>query len=228
MEQQSTEQVVVQVIQNSQEGRALAEGFDATWRDMGRQAITRALPEGAMISKEFLQRLMEKDKPTVLLLWTDGSAVPALETLSAPGMQPRRIYLSSSFLKHSLWTIPEAVRDIAYLAYPYRLPQEETAYADYARGLLRGKNTPSNDRRISTKMYSLVRLMTDTLTHMQRNYYRDHFLDVISMSGDRVYPNYVRLSFGPGQRYASKGCYIVQVTKGPRPELVKKSNWVIY
>jgi hypothetical protein len=171
---------------------------------------------------------MEKDKPAVILLWADASAVPALDKLSAPAARPQRIYLSSSLLKKGLWTVPDPLRDIAFIAYPYRLPQEEAAYSNYARGLLRGKNTPIDDRRISTRMYSLVRLMTEIFMHIQQNYYRDYFLDVIGMLSDQQYPDYVRLSFGPGQRYASKGCYIVQLTQGPKPELVRRSEWVIY
>ena len=63
---------------------------------------------------------------------------------------------------------------------------------------------------------------------MKGNYYRDNFLDVIGMMDDLEVPLYERLSFGPGQRYASKGCYIVQLSKGEKPELVKKSDWVIH
>jgi hypothetical protein len=37
-----------------------------------------------------------------------------------------------------------------------------------------------------------------------------------------------RTSFGPGQRYASKGCYIVQLSKGDRPVLLIKTDWVIH
>jgi hypothetical protein len=40
-----------------------------------------------------------------------------------------------------------------------------------------------------------------------------------------VYP---RLTFGTGQRYASKGCYIVQLGKGQKPALIRKSDWVIH
>lgn len=60
--------------------------------------------------------------------------------------------------------------------------------------------------------------------HMRRNFYRDNFLDVISMLPGLVYPGYERLSFGPGHRYASKGCYIVQFSKGSKPELIKKER----
>jgi hypothetical protein len=53
-------------------------------------------------------------------------------------------------------------------------------------------------------------------------------LDIIGMCGDMKDSPYERLSFGPGQRYASKGCYIVQLTPGPNPAVVKKSAWVIH
>jgi hypothetical protein len=229
MEQLSAESSVLQLVQNSRAGRAAQAGFESTWQELGRRPpVTLMLTEGETIAKDFLQRLVEREKPAVILLWTDASAMPALEKLAAPAARPQRIYLSSSLLKQGLWTIPEPVRDIAFMAYPYRLPQEEAAYSNYARGLLRGKNTPIDDRRISTRMYSLVRLMTEIFMHIQRYYYRDYFLDVISMLSDQKYPDYVRLSFGPGQRYASKGCYIVQLTQGPKPELVRISDWVIY
>jgi hypothetical protein len=45
--------------------------------------------------------------------------------------------------------------------------------------------------------------------------------------GDTI-ANYPRLSFGPGQRYASKGCYIVQLSSGEKPEVIRKSDWVIH
>ena len=229
MAELSEENTVVQVVQNSREGRALAAGFESTWQDLGRrQPLTLTIPEGETIAKDFLQRLMEKNKPSVILLWVDAGALPALEALTAPATKPQRVYMSSSLLKQGLWTLPETVRDVVYITYPYRLPQEETTYTNIARGWLRDKNTPINDRRISTRMYSVVRLMIEIFMHIQRNYYRDYFLDVISMLTDQQYPDYVRLSFGPGQRYASKGCYIVQLTPGSKPELVRKSDWVIY
>jgi hypothetical protein len=48
------------------------------------------------------------------------------------------------------------------------------------------------------------------------------------MQQDIEMPLYERLSFGPDQHYASKGCYIVQLAHGEKPELVKKSEWVIH
>jgi hypothetical protein len=55
--------------------------------------------------------------------------------------------------------------------------------------------------------------------------YRDYFLDLFDMLPDLQGRQqvYSRLSFGPGQRYATKGCSIVQYSEGPDPVLVVKS-----
>ena len=68
----------------------------------------------------------------------------------------------------------------------------------------------------------------EMMMHVRRNYYRDYLFDVIGMFADTASIDYERLSFGPGQRYMSKGCYIVQLSAGPKSELIKKSDWVIF
>lgn len=45
---------------------------------------------------------------------------------------------------------------------------------------------------------------------------------------DLVVKDYERLSFGPGQRYVSKGCYIIQLGPGDDPPLLPRSEWVIH
>ena len=67
-------------------------------------------------------------------------------------------------------------------------------------------------------MYFLSWPLTAGIKSMQSNFYRDYFLEMIDMMSDQNYtiPKYPNLSFGPGQRFASKGCYIVQI-KGQDP-----------
>ena len=86
----------------------------------------------------------------------------------------------------------------------------------------------ANITKEANAAYSIQEILTQALIDMKGNYYRDNFLDVIGMMDDLEVPLYERLSFGPGQRYASKGCYIVQLSKGGKPELVRKSDWVIH
>jgi hypothetical protein len=72
-------------------------------------------------------------------------------------------------------------------------------------------------------------MVSKALREIRSEFYRDYFLEKMEMVANQessiaVYP---RLTFGPDQRYASKGCYIVQLTPGPNPEPVKRSDWVV-
>ena len=67
---------------------------------------------------------------------------------------------------------------------------------------------------------------SQALMMLRGEYYRDYLLDVIGMMADMDYPLYERVSFGPGQRFAVKGCYIVQVSAGTEPKLERRSDWV--
>ena len=84
------------------------------------------------------------------------------------------------------------------------------------------------DRRIPGKVAALYTVLTGLFMSLESNYYRDYMYDIIDGSMLVVSSPFERISFGPGQRYASKGCFIVQVSKGAKPELVRKSDWVIH
>jgi hypothetical protein len=83
---------------------------------------------------------------------------------------------------------------------------------------------------ITEKVYSQISLFSLAFGGLKTNRYRDYFLDLIDMTEDQIGygVRYPRLSFGPGQRYTSKGCYIVTLGEGPEPKLIKQSDWVIF
>ncbi|NOR25909.1 MAG: amino acid ABC transporter substrate-binding protein, partial [Desulforhopalus sp.] len=65
---------------------------------------------------------------------------------------------------------------------------------------------------------------------MRSEFYAEYFLEGFDMMTDQDYAIavYPRLTFGSGQRYASKGCYIVKLTQGPNPEMVPVNDWITY
>jgi hypothetical protein len=70
-------------------------------------------------------------------------------------------------------------------------------------------------------------LVTKAIFMLKGYFNRDRFLEVIDMMKDELtVALYPRLSFGPGQRYLSKGCYIVTLGEGPKPKVVAVSDWV--
>lgn len=216
---------VIQVTRDTREGRALAAGFRQTWQALGRQPpVTVTLSVNEPLTASVLGKAVSGRKPVALLLWDGPTAITVLKELPATSFMPGMIFLSAGYLGKALWSLPAEVRDVTYLAYPFRLPQDKVIDPMMGKPI----NFPVNDDRISQQTFSLTQLLAMAVMEIKGNYYRDHFLDVIGMSMDLVVPLFERLSFGPGQRYASKGCYIVQLGNGAKPELVKKSDWVIH
>jgi len=222
------DEAVVQVVRDSPEGRALSEGFVATWLALGRKTpVTVTLKEGETLTSDILHGLAVKEKTPCILLWDGPEALPALDLLATGNDRPDTVIVSSGYLGKSLWTLGDQAREFTCLTYPYRLPQDEARQKAYL--MTKGKMDVKGDAELVLKRtHSLILVLAQAVMDLRGDYYRDRFLDAISMMQDLQAPLYERLSFGPGQRYASKGCYIVQLTKGPDPQMVKKSAWVIH
>jgi len=229
---------IVQIVRDSREGRALAAGFDQTWEDLGHRAVlTMKLSSGQRITSDFIRQLSVIGKPAAVLLWDGPETLPALDLLSTPSATPELAFISARYLGKSLQSMSERSRLFTYITYPFSFAQTvirtsmgSTTVEDDSKWRVSLANSPFNNSAtgISSVTKSLTQLLTMALMDMRGNYYRDNFFDVISMVPDQPSSAYARLSFGPGQRYASKGCYIVQLSPGTEPDLIRKSPWVIH
>jgi hypothetical protein len=217
---------VVQIYPDTPEGKAFAAGFRDAWSESGRgPLVEKALPAGTPVTREVLEQAGGKGRRVVLVLWTGAEALPALEAAAGRNGGISTIYLSATLLKDGLLTVPERLRERTYITYPYGL-------SGPAPGTGGGKVPPEiTDRRIDGRMATLRSVLNEVFKSWQPSYYRDYMLDIIDCSlhlESVIFFPFERIGFGPGQRYASKGCYIVQLSKGDRPGLVRKSGWVIH
>ena len=222
---------VVQILQRGQKSAALAQGFEDTWRKFNRPSpVRRMLGKNEALTEHLLDEIKGRKGPEVLLLWLETGALAALESLEKAGNSPKRVFTSASLLGSELSEIPDAVRDRLLLTYPHSLPDENEKRIFVVKLWLKARNIPLSNIEIQAKMYFLGWMLPGGIKHMRSEFFRDYFLEGFDMMIDQDYAIavYPRLTFGPGQRYASKGCYVIQLTKGQPPELVKKSDWVIH
>ncbi len=71
----STETPILQIVQDSPVGRALAAGFQRGWDEQGRPPVTTlTLAADQLRDQAALAGILKKHKPGVLLLWTDAEA----------------------------------------------------------------------------------------------------------------------------------------------------------
>ena len=223
---------ILQIVQDSRVGRALAAGFQETWNELERPAVTTLTLSGDQLQDQAaLGKLLAKHKPGVVLLWADAELLQNLPNmikgLAAPGM----IFVSSSYMGKKTTSIAEAVRDRVFITYPYRLtPYVGTKDGGYDANVpILASAKDLGDRRITSLSTSVLKqAILRSLNLLFDNLQRDHLLDIMSMQMDLTVLDYERLTFGVGQRFVSKGCYIIQLGPGADPALLARSDWIMH
>jgi ABC-type branched-subunit amino acid transport system substrate-binding protein len=221
---------VVQVYRQDDRSGALARGFADFWKRTGGSAMkARILAAGEVTGKEFWKGLAAANKDAVILVWLGPSDLAGIEELGAVE-NPPNVIVSASMLAGSLSSLPDAVRDSTYITYPRRLPGEEAYASSVVESWLKFKKIPVTNMTIEAKTYFLSRVLLNVVASLRGDCYRDYFLDLFDVQEEKtaVVAEYPRVTFGPGQRYASKGCYIVTLTKGPQPKIFRQTEWVNY
>jgi len=222
---------VIQVYRGKRRGRALANGFAGARRKMGLQAAKDVeLADEAKTDSAFWKDLVAENKGAVLVVWLDGNDIASIGELATAETRPPMVIASSSTLGEAVLSVPEELRDIAFFTKPDSFPEDEVRSRLATESWLRAKKLPITNFDIQARMYFLGWTLAPMVKMMRDDFYRDYFFDIVDMMRDQYYSVavYPRLSFGPGQRYASKGCYIVQLTGGDEPKLEKRSNWVVH
>lgn len=221
---------IVQIYRTGSGGDLLAQGFR---HGLG----TSATPEKKMlgvdeaITDKLLQELFETKRPDILLLWLDNNDTDKVtKWLTQQAQLPEHVFASWSLLEANTSVIPDQLRDIVYVTYPRDLPENNARSISVLKRWLKVRKIPETNLDIQSQMYFLGWMLPGAISNMRSEFYRDYFMESFDMMHDQDYAIAVfpRLTFGPGQRYAAKGCYIVQLGKGEQPGLIQKSEWVIY
>jgi hypothetical protein len=222
---------VLQMFQAGTKGEDAARGFRETWeRDVGTRLYSLPLAPGEEPAPAEWMRELEGQRPTVLLLWLEGDAlVAAARAAAAAAGQVEAVFMSWRLAGADLTRITTEVRDRLLLTYPYSLPEEMARRQGIVDRWLQARHIPIGNPAIQAQMYFLGWMLPGAIGAIRSEFYRDYFLEAFEMMRDQDYaiPLYHRLSFGPDQRYAAKGCYIARLLVEDPPRLVPVSDWVI-
>jgi hypothetical protein len=220
---------VFEVSRDIPEARALEQGFEDAWRALGRPPPLRTVLRPEEEPTATLESAGVGVGESVALYWLGPADLPALwNTVAAPNA-PGVVFLSSGLLGEAVDSIPEEARRRTYITYAGSLPSERANRLAAVEDWLKRRGVPWTRPAVQSKAYFMGWMLSAALTRMRNDFYRDYLLDLMDTAGDQTFAiaTYARMSFGPGQRYASKGCYIVQLVPGPRPELRPRSDWIV-
>lgn len=213
----------VALLQDSESGSASSlHGFEQTWETLGLQ------PLSAFKLQELVAETSQLGSAEFVVCAVSNASVK--DVLALVRRHPDKTFVffySSADQLPSL--VPVELQPRVLMAYPYRLPEDEARYQRVVNIWLKARGLKLDQPRLQSKAYFVGWMLSGVLMHLRSDYYRDHMFDALDMMNDETYgiAIYPLLSFGHGQRYASKGCYLVKFT-GDDNRFEAVTDWIIH
>jgi hypothetical protein len=227
---QAGKATVVQVFRDDSPGRLQAGALrDAMQRRGAGSVVDYPLSDRGPASAAFWSRLLHDTRPAILVVWLDDVD---LRTLGAGGPPPaglQAIYLPAGLSATRSADLPGGWLDRARLVTLFEPEWKRGRHLARMQAWLRARKIPLTDARTQANAYFAASLVGDVMAHLGENFFRDYFIESIEQMTEvslaaSIYPH---LSLGPGQRFASRGGYVVGFPREAGGAPVPPGDWRI-
>jgi hypothetical protein len=125
--------------------------------------------------------------------------------------------------------LPPAFRERTHLSYPFDLPDQRRVRMDFAFGWFRIRKVPVVAEQVQADTYLACGLLSETMNHLSDSFVREYLIERIEdMIEHRILTGYYpRLTLATGQRFASKGGYLVHFAAPSGTKLVADGAWTV-
>ncbi|MFC5475526.1 c-type cytochrome [Paraherbaspirillum soli] len=212
---------VRQIYRAGDSGEAGAQALAAILKQRGIAVSSRVLTPRESVAKA-LRRTKGVD---AFVLWLRPDDIAALAGTPAPAT----VYMSGLMGGLERAPLPSSWRSATQLAYPVDLPDRRRVRVDYALGWFAIRRIPVVAIQVQADTYLACGLLAETLSHMVDTFVPDYLVERIEdMLGHRILTGYYpRLTLATGQRFASKGGYMVRFAEPEGMRLVADGDWVV-
>lgn len=217
---------IVQVAADDPAGRVPAEALARVLTSRGVAVETSAFKDPAQ-----LPGLLTGVGPhSDLVLWPGRDTDEVMRALAAmaPSQWPAHVMLPGTAVEAAARQVPADRRDRLRFTYPHELPGIYQPQMFRIRAWMRSRGLEISDARLQFDTYYALTLLQDGLEHVADVFSRDYLIETIEHeAGKALNPGtYPRLGLGPGQRFASKGAYVVALG-AQDGALIPLSDWIV-
>jgi hypothetical protein len=184
----------------------------------------RAAPAESQARIELKTALAGLRPQDTLVLWLRPPDI-ALLAEEAPSAQT---YLSGSMANLEDAPLPAAWRDTVHMTYPFDPPDRRRVRENFPHAWFRQHGIPLTADRLQSNTYLACSIVADALDAMLDSYVPDFLIERLEMmTGSQLSTGYFpRLSLAAGQRFASKGGYIVKFDGHDHSRLKVEGDWL--
>jgi hypothetical protein len=231
MVQQQAVGKVLQVYRSDEDGILASRAFRSAFEgNSGWSVADFEISPKADLKPSKLLKVARKTGADVVMLWLSEDGLGAGEWVGELD-QSYRLYLATSTFDGDLSRIPAAYRQRAKLIHPFTMPAERKTADQRTSVWLRKTGIEYSDPRIMSQTWFACLVAGEGLMHVRFNdFYRDFFMESIEHTTERIQPfsaQYPTPSFGPDQRFLSKGAYIIDPSSADDGDAPLTAHWIV-
>jgi cytochrome c553 len=215
---------VLQVYRSGDVGEAAAQALAGKLAGRGLELQARVLPAGGAAAGAALrQSIGGMHSGDRVVLWLRPGDLQGL-----PDVLPRGVeaYVSGRMGGLEQAPLPAAWRAYTHVTYPFDLPGSRKVRMNVPFGWMKIQGIPITNEQVQADTYLACTILAEALGHMLDSFVRDFLVERLELMLSRRLVNgyYPHLGLAAGQRFASKGGYLVQVV-GQGGPVVAEGDW---
>lgn len=210
---------LVQLVRPGSAGVAGAARLSALLAASGWEVETRELAAGDRARA--VQQALRVPPDARLVLW-----LPAADlALLPPPPTGAQAWLAGSQAGLDAPPLSAAWKGISEISYPYELPERRSVAMRLPEGWFHINGIALTDARVQYQTLLACQILSEGIGELHISFQPDYLIErlEVMLSHRRLNAIYPRLSLGIGQRFASKGAYLVRV--GPGTALQADGDW---
>jgi hypothetical protein len=216
---------ILQVFRSGDLGEAAAQALTAALVPHG-STVTMHELKSRQPARELAALAREASGADALVLWLRPED---LKALPAGAALPKSVFVSGLMGGLENAPLPPSWRGATRMTYPFDLPAQRVIRMNYPLGWFRIQHIAVVDERTQTDTYLACSIVAEAAGTMLDNFVPDYLLErvEVELSHRIINGYYPRLGLAPGQRFASKGAYIVRFPDPAGTRVVAEGDWIV-
>lgn len=216
---------IVQIFRENDIGADAANSVRTSLAQKGGEIVNRSLGARSK-AKGLADALKDVHDPDTLILWLRPED---LRELPRKFRQAPRVFVSGLMGGLENAPITGPWRDLARMTYPLSLPQLRAVNMNYPLGWFTIHHIPVVAERTQTDTFIACGILAEAQMEMLDNFVPEYLVERLEdmLSTRLVNGYYPRLGLAPGQRFASKGGYLVHFADASGARLVADGDWFV-